>query len=183
MEQGLLFCSCPSAEHTSILLNHPQIKINVNIMSISHVMSHSKVHHRFAIRAFGVLLLPCLEYAQPWCAQPGALFLWQSFVCRLPFARPSQHFMSANTQISMLVGFPHSVSHTQNSFTVNIFKDLCAIYSFKIHVSKYTCKMFDKDSCPVILPKHVLFLPCPPLPVWKHLLSHLCFGRMLKNLF
>lgn len=79
--------------------------------------------------------------------------------------------------------FPYSVSHTQNRFIVNVFKDLCARYSFIIHISKYTCETFDKDSCPVILPKHVLFLPCPPLPVWKHLLSHLCFGRMLKNLF
>lgn len=121
--------------------------------------------------------------SQPWCAQPGAdPFALQSFICCLSFAPPN--FMAANTWISMLVGlFLYSVSHTWKRFIVNIFKGLCAAYSFKIHISKYACKTFDKDSCPVILPKHVLFLPCPPLPVWKHLLSHLCFGRMLKNLF
>lgn len=91
------------------------------------------------------------------------LLLWQSFICCLSFAPPSWHFMSANTWISMLVGFfPYSISQTQKIFIVNIFKDLCAIYYFKIYISKYV-KHLTKTAVVSYCPSmscSCLVLPC-----------------------
>lgn len=90
MKQDLLFCFCPPAEHTGILLHHPQTTINVNTVSVSHLVSHSKAHHLFPICAFGVPLLPCLEYHSPdVLSLELTLLLWQSFICCLSFAPPS----------------------------------------------------------------------------------------------
>lgn len=65
MKQDLLFCSCPPAEHSGILLHHYQIMVSVNTVSIPHLISLSKAHHLFPICAFGVPLLQCMEYHSP----------------------------------------------------------------------------------------------------------------------
>lgn len=90
MKQNLLLCSYPPAEHTGILLHHPQITINVNTVSIPDLVSHSKAHHLFPICAFGVPLLLRLEYHSPDVLSLELTFLfWQSFICCFSFALPS----------------------------------------------------------------------------------------------
>lgn len=153
------------------------------------------VQCQHAACAVDVLLLWSIEYIRLWCAQPRADHFAQVVIHLLsPICSSSQLFiLTANTWVYLSIPeylcfpsappapfyFSYSEENPCKYLQRSALKQIC--------ISKYTYKIFDKDSCLVTLPKHVLFLPCPLLPVWEHLLSCLLdckhSGRLWQNLF